>query len=382
MHYFRFIQNDIKKHIVLRKYEITLNEKKSVQWIFVNEYSSKVLMPDILPFMQIDTSGNLFAVSEKAKRVFDLFNLPSHSWTPIEVYWEDKIRKKYKLENPFQYYILFIDPLEYTNVIDIKKSIFTDRESVIDGVSFNTAMYRDEPRIEVVKYVFNSNTDAIYLPYCNFAFNEDMKTAFEKIGLEATDICNHYGFSVDVLLNNVEIIEAEQLGHREANRKKIEMLTNDKTTICAVNIELKKLSKIVEDRVARLLSLPEMVKSYYAKKNQENCSSIEIAIRKKEIELNILFPKKYREHLLQNAMPKLFGEYFKALKLPEIVSLGTQKGYWQETTPEAVKSIGIANDGCGEYLGFILENDSDMQLNDTLYQFNHESGTIEVYNQN
>lgn len=66
------------------------------------------------------------------------------------------------------------------------------------------------------------------------------------------------------------------------------------------------------------------------------------------------------------------------LKLNDITPLGIEKDYWQDFTPSAIKAVGFASNGCGDYIGYILKEDSDIQLYSQWIMFNHESQTIDI----
>jgi hypothetical protein len=54
------------------------------------------------------------------------------------------------------------------------------------------------------------------------------------------------------------------------------------------------------------------------------------------------------------------------------------KGF-EVTAPETYGAVAFASDGCGDYLGLLLERDSDHQLGATVYHFQHDSGTVEPF---
>jgi hypothetical protein len=377
MNYYGFTQLDITKHIVLRQWEITLNNAKSLQWIFVNLFSSKPLMPDILPFMQAGYDGNVFAVSKRIKLVFDKFYLPSHTWTPIQVYHDDPVRKRYAIHTPSEYFILSMNPQNYLDIFDFEKSDYTMRDKISDKVSFEELLFSYGERPIIKKFVLNANYDVIYLPYLNFVFNEDMKTAFEKCHLVATDIRNHYAYDIGAILNNIYMVGAEKEAHREKNRLTIAAIDPNKIKRSAKEIKIYKLIETEEAKRDRLLQLPNLVKEYYEKQPAKTYTERELAIRKKEIELNIIFPKKFRKKLVLNKQTQKYDEFFNAIPLEEMVSLGTPPFDRQEYNPYAVKAIGIATDGCLCFYGFILKKTSDIELDDKLYKFETEG--ISVY---
>ncbi len=122
----------------------------------------------------------------------------------------------------------------------------------------------------------------------------------------------------------------------------------------------------------RLLFVKDLVKEYY--KTHKSNKNLEII--KKEIELDVLFPNDF-ESILNHTKKFEIPEGFFMLTLEEILSVGTGENFWQDFTPRAIKAVGIASDAGGDYIGYILEEDSDIQLSSELIIFNHETGTIE-----
>ncbi len=55
-----------------------------------------------------------------------------------------------------------------------------------------------------------------------------------------------------------------------------------------------------------------------------------------------------------------------------------QNGF-SDKLPETYRALIVAENGCGDALGLILERNSDFRLQDQLFEFNHENGEIEKY---
>jgi hypothetical protein len=49
---------------------------------------------------------------------------------------------------------------------------------------------------------------------------------------------------------------------------------------------------------------------------------------------------------------------------------------YESSHPETYGAVAVASDGCGDYLALLLKRDSDCELDDELYVFEHDSGTI------
>ncbi|MNY51554.1 hypothetical protein D3C86_1871530 [compost metagenome] len=51
-------------------------------------------------------------------------------------------------------------------------------------------------------------------------------------------------------------------------------------------------------------------------------------------------------------------------------------GDWVASHPEAARALLVAQDDGGDYLGFLLRDGSDLELDGTLMHFKHETGEI------
>ena len=71
-------------------------------------------------------------------------------------------------------------------------------------------------------------------------------------------------------------------------------------------------------------------------------------------------------------LPRKHG--WKWLALDDVFCIGDD---WQQSRPETVRAIAVASNGIGDYLGFLLKEDSMTELDDTIVKFKHESGMME-----
>ena len=378
------------KRVAARQRAVTLEGEKSEQWIFVNTYGSQPIMPDILPFfMDYDNGDDLFFVSEKVKNVLDRFVLPHTSFTACPFYWEDKIRKRYNISEPTIYYKLNIDKEACQQLWDFEQSrfIFLNNEtawnysveSIKDIRSFSIGSYEKyyQMRIDPIltdehKYVtaktivYKGKYDAMYI-LGEFVFNEFVYQALKNEG--ANLIIAHTNGNHNLTFDNISLPEAEVEEHIAICKQLVIDLTPSEAPKPNHWDEI--IKKEIDKR-DRLLFTKDLVKEYY-KTHTTNKSP---DIIKKEMELDVLFPEGFEE-ILNLTKTIEMPEGFFMLGLNEIISVGTGKDFWQDFTPRAIKAVGIANDGCGDYIGYILEEDSDIQLSSELIIFNHEIGSIE-----
>jgi hypothetical protein len=393
MKYYTF--DTYKAKIKARQWDITIDGKKQYEWIFVNTYGSQPIMPDFVPFlMDYDNGNNLFFVSPKLKEILCRFDLPFCEFTPISFYWEDKIRKKYNTNDPYLYYMLSIDPKSVQSLWDFDKSRFVylgqdkawsydldvlrqQKTFAVENYDKYYAMWLDEKLRKRDKYLtpakicFRGEYDAALIQHNQFIFNEHIKKAMEWFKVEL--IIPHSNSNPYLLLEHIEIAAADTPAHQEKSLQIIEDLKA--LTFDTDNQALQAKLQAEIDKRDRLLSSKGLVAAHY----QGNKPVKNADLVNKEIELDVVFPANY-EAILSGETILHLPEGYQLLSLNEVISLGTNPDYWQDFTPYAVKSVAIAHNGIGDYIGYILKAESDIQLDDVLYEFMHESGTVEELN--
>ncbi len=92
----------------------------------------------------------------------------------------------------------------------------------------------------------------------------------------------------------------------------------------------------------------------------------------KQIELNVILPESFKHRYRNN---EIDTEEYEFLSISEFY---TQNEY-SDRIPETYKSIIVAENGCGDSLGLILQRENDYKLREELYEFNHETGEVEKY---
>lgn len=360
--------------------------------IISNSYSTKPVQAD---FVKLNNTpwGVIFFVSERIKEVLCQFKLPPHCFTPIECEWDTRTKKKYKLEQQFIYYAFIMDSKVFFKNLDFTASEFAIikdncdnygyiNDLIIDKkikfknydeyISFYTT-YKKSLKIICTKFVSNLDWDFIGFEY-SFMFNEDVRKAIEKlkpIGLKFNPYEEYYKRKAI----NIHLLGAETKEHRKNNLEIINKLNNNSQYISK---KIEEISTILENKVKYLENQPHLVEEYYNNKNDnQSISEIEAKIREKEIELNVVFPPKFRLKLLNNRIPKKMRKYYTSFQIEKFISIGSGSGGWQEYSPEAINAVAVADNGCGDYLGFILKENHDFFLDDTLILFDHETATLE-----
>lgn len=92
----------------------------------------------------------------------------------------------------------------------------------------------------------------------------------------------------------------------------------------------------------------------------------------KQIELNVILPESFKNRYRNN---EIDTEEYEFLSISEFYI----QNEYSDRIPESYKSIIVAENGCGDSLGLILQKQNDYKLREELYEFNHETGEIERY---
>lgn len=94
-----------------------------------------------------------------------------------------------------------------------------------------------------------------------------------------------------------------------------------------------------------------------------------------EVDLDVQLPEVYRACLADNSFPGL-GR-FRFLPIEELNTLEEIDPDWSaKSAPQAVRALLVAVDDGGDYLGYLLREDSMTQLDDQLMHFHHETAEI------
>jgi hypothetical protein len=359
-----------------------------------NNYSTTPVLADFVKIRNEKWAISL-CFSERVKKVLEQFNLPPHRFTPIICTWDKRTQKKFKITESFVYYAFMMDSSELWRNLDYTASTFVtlqtpqynqgfvndfivDKHLILKNYEeFKTQRGQIAHWLDIIctKYVSPQNWDVIGFDYV-FLINEDVKNALEKLKPISMKFINEIDFKKQKALH-FHLLGAETKEHRQRNFNIIQSIENQ---LIEDNSKAKidALKAQQQAKIDRLEANTEEVKNYYLAKNDSDIiSEKESVIRAKEIELNALFPKAFREKLLTNKIPKTMRKHYEMLALEAIFSVGSGDDGWQIYSPEAINAVAIGANDCGDYIGFLLKENSDVQLDAQLVLFNHESATVE-----
>ncbi|MCE3281998.1 MAG: hypothetical protein K0Q66_735 [Chitinophagaceae bacterium] len=298
-------------------------------------------------------------VSENVRSILEQFKLPPHVYHPVT------LRLK-KLKTSTKYFILQVEydtlvkDLDFSNQeYDYRFREFTKRgygvvkqkiSSYNQFEAAGTAIEKKYPDlymgVTIYPKCFCLTTDADMYSYSaqgSIIVNQYVKDALEKY------FPGQMKFSSAQLLNiriKQELYDAK--AQQEINSKRTSQLSYTESQ---------------ED------------KYYYAKAERLEREEPVVTegmleddkFRKKEIELNVVFPRIFKNNYLR-----------KALDLEGYELLPISRFYRQDEYaaryPETYKSVAIAENGGGDTINLLLERDDDFRLQNRLFEFLHETG--------
>jgi hypothetical protein len=306
---------------------------------------------------------SILLVSENIKTVLESFKLPNYKFHPVEIQ-----PKKIKTRTKFYIFQLEYDTIKkdldyqqvklsyrterfgnvsafipitnsitsYNELLEIKKQI----KKTINDVSSFVEIHPDQ-------YLINGNYDI-------FSYDRDIiVTEFVKQKLE------------EFFPNQMRFRSAQSLKIKinqdlyEAKRKNYsELVVHTNRLFYSQSPK----EKFFYDKLERLEKVDTPIPLDLIEKDE---------FSNKEIELKIVLSKKFKELYRKN---QKVGEYT-MLSITEF----NIKNEYSTRSPETFKSVIVAENGCGDYLGLILEEKSDYMMRDELYEFFHETGEVKKY---
>jgi hypothetical protein len=304
----------------------------------------------------------ILIVSENIKRVIERFKISSHKFIPVTI-------KPKKIKTDLNFYFLQIEYDSLLKECDFSELQFTrlakkDYFSQFHRKTYNKGeieSYESLPElIEKSNSEGNQLTNFVPDEYSTTAdidiftidrdiiVNEFVKEAIEKVLPNQVDFKSVQLLDIripqEIYDNKADKTEEKSISIKESNTKLSEELV----------FYYEKKKRLEHEEYEPDLSIPD--DEFYT-------------IQKK---LNIIIPDSFKSKYRNN---QLDSEEFELLKLSEFYI----QNEYSETVPETYKSLIVAENGLGDSLGLILKKDDDFKLRDELYEFNHETGEVEIY---
>ncbi len=318
-----------------------------------------------------------FICSKKVKEIVESHILPSHKFYPIELvldsYWYGK--------DTLSYYLFVTNNsslVEYIQPDSIKikdsrellipfDTIDTDSLKFFSSIQFEKFMdpryHRENYRYKQLAMVDIENYfDLLTIDGTNLYVSKRLKNALTSAKINGVKYSKDY--SIDWIFR---IPESKDTSVRNDYRYDDDFsLNNQKTTI---------LFDKAKEKQKRLSKTSQSVSTIYKKLEKKTLDTLEIQLIEMETRLDVILPEEYRKYLLTDLKPELgrkFREY-DFLPISRIERVGKE---WYKNIPQTYKGILIAENGLGDYLGFLLDENSDIKLSNTIYKFEHEIGEL------
>lgn len=303
----------------------------------------------------------LLLVSENLKSIFESFKISKHKFIPVNI-------QPKKIKTDLVYYILQIEYDSFLKSSDFHKLQFQKltkndwfgefkKELLSNGEIRDydsMASYTEDLKTQGVKFSklvpinYISNTDRdIFTIEGDVIVNEYVKKAIED------SLPNQVQFN-SVQLLNIGIPQPEYDSKSFEGRNTVSVIDSEP-------------------------SMDEELVFYYQKAKRIEKEEKEIGgyINNDEFldiqqKFNILIPELFKHRYRRN---EIDNEEYEFLPINEFY---VQNEY-ADRVPETYKSLIVAENGCGDSLGLILEKEDDFKLKENLYEFNHETGEVEEY---
>ncbi len=299
-------------------------------------------------------------ISENVKKILECFIATKHQYVPIVL--NDK-----KLVSNLKYYVLqmerdsLLQTLDFKNLqfkIKTKQKYFTEvyseelleigsvrsyaellelqKQKKTDGI--------EDRAISPTEYYSNNTYDIFTIDYA-IVVSQRVKDAIEKY------------LPNQVLFKSMQRMHIKQTKQVEADNRESLGITLKKH-----NITKKKDYQFYQEKVARL-STQINIDGLPSLKDDEFS-----VIQKK---LLVVIPDKFKSFYRKN---KNIDD-FQFLKISEFY---IENGY-SDVYPESYKSLIVAANGLGDFLGLLLKKKDDYKLDNKIYLFSHEDSMIEIF---
>ncbi len=304
----------------------------------------------------------ILLISQNLKSVFENFKNTGHKFIPV------KLTPK-KIKTDLKFHIL---QFEYDSLLKkadfnelqfeklTKNGWFDEFESELlskgeiknyesiriiqEGLKSEGVQYS---KLRPLEYKVDTDEDIFTIEH-DVIVNEFVKTVIES------------ALPNQVLFESVENLNI-RIPQEKYDRKKNTSAFNE-TNIVNSNTEVSKEFAYYSDKAIRLES-----------KEIPFTSSInEDEFQQKQIELNVILPESFKIRYRNN---RIETEEYEFLAISDFYT----ENEYSDRIPETYKSIIVAENGCGDSLGLILQKDNDYMLKEELYEFNHETGEVEKY---
>lgn len=329
---------------------------------------------DIL-FLENDYGFTGFTCTERVKSVLENYNLPNHTFYPIEI----TLNSAWYGTDTLPYYLFVtnntsvIQKLKPSSIVlSNSNELFNETECYLSD-SLDVRNKEDYLNFIDPKYKYK------HYKYCNL--NEiQIENHFDILTLDNYKLyfSRRLIESLDSLqVEGIRLVKDYNVNWKMASPKtKIQLENIDKDFIEVIKTQ--RTIRLFEDADKRKQKIGEnfnYVKEYYRKNKLSKLSIQEKELIEKELEWNVIIPEEYRQYLLSKERPNL-GKEFNEYDFFGIGEIEQVTKDWHKNIPQTCRALLIAGNGLGDYLGLLVEENSEFKLSNTVYKFEHEIGEL------
>jgi hypothetical protein len=303
----------------------------------------------------------ILLVSENVKSVLESFKISNHKFIPVQI-------QPKKIKTDLSYYILQIEYDSFLkganfSQLQFQKLTKSDWFGEFEKELLSKGEIRDYDSIES----YTEDLKAQDVKYSKLVpTNYISDTDKDIFTIEGDIIVNEYvKKAIESSLPDQVQFDSAQLLNISISQSKYDSKSTQRITIDPF-----------KDSDS---SMDEELLFYYqkAKRIEQEDKEIELFIEDDEFigiqqKFNLFIPESFKHRYRINEIDK---EEYEFLPIDEFY---VQNEY-TDRVPETYKSLIVAENGCGDSLGLILEKDDDYKLKETLYEYNHETGEVEEY---
>lgn len=334
-------------------------------------------------------------ISPKVKSVLERFNIPPHRFHPVALHIDDS---RYGRDTAL-YYVFHIAECDFQYLDYTQTSFYWSQvyfksgrfiEELIDSLPYRLTAAQDylnirdsirslgsslSPlRFEPREYIWKADFDimACLKEHVLYAIwvSEDVKTALELAGVTGIKF-------EKVRAARPRMLGAETPEHRLRNADVLAAIKLDYATRPPEPAQRTVLNYQENCRWRdSVLAQKGIVR--HLRKNQplpETTDPVERKLREKELAWDVVLPDAYRKAVALMKFPrhKLPFLHYEFYHIDRVEQVGAE---WHKNYPFTARAVLIAWNGVGDYLGFLLKPGSTYELDDTVYEFLHETGEV------
>jgi len=329
---------------------------------------------DVL-FLDNDYGFTGFTCTERVKSVLENYNLSNHAFYPIEI----TLNSAWYGTDTLPYYLFVTNNTSVIQKLKPSSIVLSNSNELFNETECYLSDSLDVRNIEDYLNFIDPKYKYKHYKYCNlneieFEFHYDILTTdnyklyFSKRLTESLDSIQVEGIRLvkDYNVNWKMASPETEIHLKNINQDLVQVIKNQRTI---------RLFEDADKRKQKIQANFNHVKEYYRKNKISKLNEQEKKLAEKEIEWNVIIPDEYKKCLLSKERPNL-GREFNEYDFFEIDEIEQATKDWYKNIPQTYRALLIAGNGLGDYLGLLIEDNSEFKLSNTVYKFEHEIGEL------